>query len=260
MKKFAAIREDIVRLIFGSAVDQSLERKIQIILTFVSSVQLLLGIVYCIVAEMSIWLLVLNIAAAVAVVTFYFIARNSAHYQRSILPLFFLSTFFLSAAWLLNGGYDGNITTLMFVYFLLLYVIMQQRFRLVVFITFLTMISLLVSIQYFFPQYVLGYHNEEQRFGDMIISNLMYLILYYTFIDVIIKYYVQENTKFARINEDLIKKNEVIAEKELAAQGERGEIPTDHPIHHRYHLYLRTGWNTSLRQRQCRIDPWLRAE
>ncbi|MBP6673044.1 MAG: PAS domain S-box protein, partial [Bacteroidetes bacterium] len=203
MMKYAAIREKLLRLIFGNTIDLNLERKVQIILTFLTFVLLSVGLIYCIVAEMSVWLLVLIGIAEVVIIIFYLIARNSANYRSSILPLFIISIFFLCAAWLLNGGYDGNIMTLMFAYFLLLYVIIQHQYRPIVFVTFLIMITLLICIQYMYPQYVHGYANEEQRFGDMIISNLMYLILFYSFIDLIIAHYVAENGKISRINEEI---------------------------------------------------------
>ncbi|MFZ4621629.1 MAG: PAS domain S-box protein [Bacteroidota bacterium] len=199
-------------MVFGHDLPLMLERKIQILLTFLIGLMACLGFFFTIVLNMNPWLMLLAAVSTALIFGFFLIARNSDNYRRSIFPLFITSIALLSVAWLFNGGYDGNIMTLMFVMFLMLYVILPQRSRPVLFIAYIVMISALVIAQHYYPGIVIGYDNDHQRFIDMLFSNLFYLILFYYLIDVIVKNYADENTKTALINEELQRKNSEIAE------------------------------------------------
>ncbi|GEM_PF-3116113 len=201
-----------------AARETALERRIHILITFLTLIIIFAGSVANVLLGMNMWATIITAASFIIVVIFFIIARHEKHYQWSIVPLFIISVVLLSTVWFLNAGYDGNIINLMFVYFMGMYTIIQKKYKTIVFLTFLTMFSSLVVIQYSFPELVIPYDNKEQRFVDLLAGNILYFFFIYFIINIIIKSYTAENNEVAVMNEQLKNKNKEIIENNLKIQ------------------------------------------
>lgn len=201
----------IKKLIFGTNGPLPLQRRIHILLTFFVSIILTTGFIFTIVIDFHISLTIMAACAGLVMVTFYLIARNREDYQWSVMPLYVISTILLGIGWLMNGGYDGNITTLIMIFFQMQYFLVKPQHRKLIFVVLLMMNSALISIQYFFPHLVMGYASEQQRFIDMLVSYALYFVLFYLFVDAIMTTHSEENFKIHQVNDELQGKNAEIA-------------------------------------------------
>ncbi len=202
----------IKNLIFGTNGPLPLQRRIHILLTFSVFVILVVGFIFTLAIDFHFWLSVMSATAAVVMLIFYYVARNFEQYQWSIMPLFVISTILLACGWLLNGGYDGNITTLILIFFQLQYFLVQPHHRRMIFLVSLALNSGLITFQYLFPHLVMGYDSEQQRFLDMLVSYALYFMLFYFFVDAIMTTNAEENSKILKANDELKEKNREIAE------------------------------------------------
>ncbi|NWJ50268.1 MAG: response regulator [Bacteroidetes bacterium] len=96
--------------------------------------------------------------------------------------------------------------------FLISYAIVQQKHRVVVFLTFLALFSILTITEFYYPKITIPFDNNEQHFVDHFMGNFFYFIFIYLIINIIIKGYILENEKAVLINSELQKKNEEIAD------------------------------------------------
>lgn len=190
----------------------TLERKIHILVTFLAVLLLLFETGLNFFIGMNFWINLFTALYVVIGLAFYFLSKNDRYYQKSVLPLFIFSILLFSIVWVFNAGYDGNNVTLLILLFLVMYAIVQQRHRLIVFLTFLTLFSVLSIIQYFFPHLIFPYANREQRFIDLFLGNFFYFIFIYLIVNLIIKSYITENNKVIQINTELKQKNKEIAD------------------------------------------------
>ncbi len=209
---FDTIINKIEGFIYGTDGELPLKRKIYLLLSFSSIVVLLGGLTTNIMLDISI---LSSIAVSIGILflsIFYFTARNFPKKKLIVNPLFFSSIVLLTFGWFTNGGYDGNVKTLMMVFFIAIYFIANPKMRIWVFISYLLMFSFSVIVQFIFPNSVLAYESLNQRFYDILISGILYLFLLYYIISIFTNSYESENDKVQIINEELKIKNIEIEE------------------------------------------------
>lgn len=186
--------------ILGENYQSSLNRRIHILITFLTSIILAIGLIGNIATSMNIFADIIALAGLIVSVVFFIIARNSDNYHRSIMPLLILSVVLISMYWFMGAGYDGMTGYLIFVYFLAFYTIVKPTQRKFSFFTFLLLYSALVLIQFIYPDLVLPYDTKEQRFFDFFTGGIVLFIFIYFILDIILKNYASENQKINSIN------------------------------------------------------------
>ncbi len=201
------------QIVFGDYNQLSLRRRVHILINFITIIIVSIGFTTNILVEMNIWANVVNAIALILLLIFYFHARNAKKHYKTIFPLYISSMLLLALAWFTNSGYDGNITSLYFVFFMAIYTITYYKYRLIVFISSLILFAILVLTHYHFPELIFHYDNPDQRFVDLFFGGVLYLFFMYSIVVVIVKFFEEENKKIADFNKELQKKNEEIESK-----------------------------------------------
>lgn len=205
------ILDKMKNLLFGDYKNISLQRKIHILLNFITIIIVIIGTVSNVIIDMEPLANVVNLIALTLLTVFFLFARNSKYHNKVILPLFFTSLILMTLAWFTNGGYNGNIGILFFVYFLAIFAIVPNKSRLLVFTLSIVLFSFLVACHYYYPELIVQYSNESQRFVDMFFGGILYLIFMFTIVNVILESYSLENIKIKNFNKELSKKNDEIS-------------------------------------------------
>jgi len=214
----------IIRItIFGKHERISFHRKIFILLNFLTIALLLLAIFSNFLLELNIWANIVLIIGLGFLIFFYLNGRNSKNYEKTVVPLFLFSIIFFSTSWCFNGGYDSNISLLMLSFFLSIYMLVKVNLRHIVFYSYLFMYIILVGIQFYYPDMIVGYLDKDQRALDILITGIFSILFLYLIIDTIVKNFSMENKKIAEMNSELKNKNDEIARinEELKEYSER---------------------------------------
>lgn len=209
------IKEKIYKLIFGDYYQLSLERRISILMNFLTLIIIIAGTINNVLLDVNIWSSIVFIITFFVILVFFLISRNSENFQRSVIPLWLVSLIVIPIAWFLNAGYDGNIYILLYIYFLALYTISLKKFQKYVFISFVSMYALLVTFSFYHPNWVIPYDNKYQRFADFLIGGVIYFIFIYYIMYIIVQNYSIERQKYSLLNQELMQKNQEIAENIL---------------------------------------------
>lgn len=204
----------IEKWIFGNSENQTLEKRLLILITFFSLTIAVAGNVINLLLGFDTLLIIVVFFAIAVVGVLFLLARNTNYHKRITIPLFFIANLFLAANWLLNGGYDGNTINLMFVYYIGLFALIPKRHRLAFTGIYMFSFVVLILLQYYFPELITPYKNHQQRFTDVLFGNILYFILIYFIMDIIIHNYTIEFQRSEQANDKLKKLNDE-AEKTL---------------------------------------------
>jgi signal transduction histidine kinase/CheY-like chemotaxis protein len=208
----ADFKDGLYRLIFDKYEDISMSRKIYILITFLASFLLLFESVINISIGVNFWENFITLTYSLIGFVFFLLSRNSKYYERSIIPFFFFAVSLYILVWVLNAGYQGSNVALMITLFLVSYAIVKQQYRVVVFLTFLSLFSILSFIEFYYPKVTIPFDNKEQHFVDHFMGNFFYFIFIYLIISIVIRGYIIENEKVVLVNLELKKKNDEIAD------------------------------------------------
>jgi len=188
------------RLIFGDNSNIVLAKKIHIMMTFLLMIIIMIGFVSNIIIGMNYLSNVANGLGLCTAAYFYFQARNSKDFYRTVPAFFVVSLLLLSFAWISNAGYDGNIPFLMMVCFLATYIVVRQSMRLIVLFSYVLMFVVLSLVQHYNLIGIVSYDNMTQRMVDIAVGGVLYIFFMYYLVDIIITTYTKENTMLENVN------------------------------------------------------------
>ncbi len=181
--------------VFGTDDSFDVQKRIFLLITHTTLIIAFAGITTNIILGLAASLTIVTIAAFLLVLYMHtYVRRNQLDTKFSII-FFLISVFTFSYLWFLNGGYDGNTTVLIFVYFIVVVTILPVRLRIVSFIVYSVMIVGLVTIQFLYPDFITHYETEEQRYIDLALGYFLYLILAFIIQNTILKNYDEERNK-----------------------------------------------------------------
>ena len=209
---FINITNKVKTITLGTNEEVSLQRKLYLLINLITILISSIGLISNLIQGMNLWSSVVIIISIIVVLSFYIYARNNNKKELLLIPLFISSLVLLTIGWFTNGGYDGSIISLMFIFFIAIYFLVKKKHRLLVFVSFLILYSVLVLTQYYNPKIVIPYDNSEQRLVDILIGGVLYMFLLYAFISIITRSYESENKKVVIINEQLKRQNKEIAD------------------------------------------------
>lgn len=178
----------------------TLKRKLFLLINLLTIILLVIGIITNTIVGMSIWASGINLLAIIILSYFYYHARNSEKIDKFITPLLVISFVLLGLGWITNGGYDSNITLLIFIFYLSFSSVLKPKLRLFTLFLFLIFYALLVISQYYFPNIIIPYDNQFQRFIDMLFGGLVYFLFIYFINKMIIGAYESDKSKLEEIN------------------------------------------------------------
>ena len=209
------IKDKINSLIFGKSEYLTLRRRIHILITFLTMLLGIVGIVQVLMLDSNLFTIITVTSGFILITFFYLNARNSENHNKTIFPLFIVSIVYIILSWFFDSGYNGTIPILLMSFFIAIFIIIDKNKRIAVFITYLITYTTLIIIAYYYPNYISTYYSEKQRFFDFLTSGIIYLFFLYFIINIIIKNYEAENKKIALINEELRVKNIQVEESHL---------------------------------------------
>lgn len=178
----------------------SLKRKLFLLINLLTIILLVIGIITNIIVEMSIWASAINLIAIFILSYFYYHCRFSASIDKFIIPLLIISFVLLGLGWITNGGYDSNITLLIFIFYLSFSSVLKPKLRILTLFLFLIFYTVLVTSQYYFPNIIIPYDNQFQRFIDMLFGGLVYFLFIFFINKMIINAYESDKGKLEEIN------------------------------------------------------------
>ena len=189
--------------IFGDIENTHIKPRIFILMCFITLILIIIGTITNLLLEISYWANVINVISFIVVFQFYRIGKKNKNIDRYTMPLFYVSIFLLGFAWITNGGYNSNITLLIFIYFFSLSSILDSKKRKNALYIYLTFYSILVVLSYYFPSLIIPYDNDYQRFIDILLGGIIYFIFIYHINKIIIEAYDADNNKLSDINKKL---------------------------------------------------------
>lgn len=190
-------------IVFGNDTVFDVQKKVFLLITHISIIIGLIGVIVDIVLNLGYFLTIVTAATVLVIVWFHINVRNTHLSLKYSLSFFLISIIVFSLLWFYNGGYNGNNIILIFVYFIVIITILPKNFRLFALIIYALFIASLTYVNYHYPQLVVPYQNDYQRYIDLMLGYFMYLILVYSIQNTILKNYEADRQKISIQKEQL---------------------------------------------------------
>jgi len=200
MKK---LLERYKRFVFGDEQTFDVQKKVFLLITHISFIIGIIGVIVDVLLDLGVFLTLVTFLTVLLVLFFHIKVRNSNLELKYSISFASLSIIILPILWIFNGGYNGNSTILIFVYFTVILTILPAKIRIYSLLAFLIMISTLTIIQYSYPNVIIAYVDEQSRFVDLFLGSILYLILSYSIQNTILKNYELDRKKIKLQNSEL---------------------------------------------------------
>jgi signal transduction histidine kinase len=200
MKKLVGIYKDFV---FGKNLELDFQKRIFLLITHISIIIGIVGILVDIVLDLGIFLILVTVFAVLILGFLHIKTRNSRLQTHYTVVFFLFSILVFSLLWFYNGGYNSNIVVLIFIYFIVILTILPAKLRQLSFIIYAVLITTLTLLNYYYPQIITPYENDFARFIDLVLGYFLYLILAYNIQSIIIKNYEKDREKINIQNDQL---------------------------------------------------------
>lgn len=182
------IKRNIITRILGSSLTFSLEHRFFNIVVFVAALVGLLALIANIILKLGVVQIYSTLIAVVIFSIMYYISRIKRK-TKFLYPIFFLVSFgILTNMWFANAGLEGPVPYILFLLFAVIFIIIsnvKQKIFVLIFSTLL--LSALIVIEYYYPQYVAKYESRRIQYLDMAISLFYCLFLICIFIAIIMR-------------------------------------------------------------------------
>jgi signal transduction histidine kinase len=190
-------------IVFGNETTFDVQKRVFLLITHISIIIGIVGVIVDIVLNLGYFLTIVTAVTVLLIILFHINVRNSHLSLKYSLAFFFLSIIVFSLLWFYNGGYNGNNIILIFVYFIVIVTILPKNFRLFALIIYALFIASLTFVNYHYPQLVVPYQNDYQRYIDLMLGYFMYLILVFSIQNTILKNYEADRQKISIQKEQL---------------------------------------------------------
>ncbi|MBK7631580.1 MAG: hypothetical protein IPJ23_12935 [Ignavibacteriales bacterium] len=187
--------EKYKNLVFGNDEAFDIQKRIFLLITHISFIIALVGITTNILLGLDTLLTIVTIFAALVILYFHIRVKNSHLDLKYAIGFFIISVITLSCLWFFNGGYNGNNSVLIFVYFIVTITILPPKHRMLSFFIYAVMILILITLQYLYPHTIVPYQNEGQRYIDLVLGYFLYIVLAYNIQNTILKNYDIEHAR-----------------------------------------------------------------
>ena len=201
--------------IFGRNIDSPIENKIFILMTSLTFTALFLGNFVNIIYSLPVEFTIFSYTATTASLVFYILSRNRLDHTKFKPPYFIASISLMTTAWFFNDGINGGMVIIFLVYFTGLYAITPSRKRKGVFSTIIILLPSLIAIQHYFPEIVISYESDYQRYSDLFFTSILFMFFLYILIDTLIKKYEEEHLNSIEVNKELQSLNKKLRIKNL---------------------------------------------
>lgn len=200
MKKFIVRYK---RFVFGEDEIFDVQKTVFLLITHISLIIGIVGVAVDIILDLGLFLTLITILTIFLLLYFHIKVKNTKLELKYSLSFFFISLIILPVLWIFNGGYNGNNTILIFVYFTVIVTILPSKYRFYAFIIYLVMIISLTTTHFVYPEFVTGYENEKFRYVDLVLGAVLYLILVYIIHNTILINYELDRKKINDQNKEL---------------------------------------------------------
>jgi signal transduction histidine kinase len=200
---FNRIVEKYKEVVFGSDTTFDVQKRIFLLVTHISFIIALIGVITNIVLGLDTILTIITILGALIILFLHIQVKKTQLDLKFSIGFLIISVITFSFLWFFNGGYNGNNSVLIFVYFIVVVTILPPKLRLKSFFVYSIMIIGLITIQYLYPETIVPYHNEYQRYIDLALGYFLYIILAFTIQNTILKNYELDRYKINIQNDQL---------------------------------------------------------
>jgi signal transduction histidine kinase len=192
---FNRIVEKYKEVVFGSDTTFDVQKRIFLLVTHISFIIAFVGVVTNILLGLNTILTLITVLAFLIILYLHVQVKKTQLDLRHSIGFLIISVITFSFLWFFNGGYNGNNSVLIFVYFIVVVTILPAKLRLVSFYVYSIMIVGLITVQYLYPHTIIPYHNEHQRYIDLALGYFLYIILAYNIQNTILKNYDIEHER-----------------------------------------------------------------
>ena len=209
--QFKAFFNKYKKIVFGDSSVYDLQKRIFLLITHITLIIGFSGIIIDIVLGLDFFLIFITVFLFLIVLFLHIRVKNTRPDVKYTAGIFIVSVVGLSCLWLLNGGYNGNNSVLIFVYFLVMITILPNKWRLGAFFVYSIMIVGLITLHYFFPQFIVPYESPHQQYIDLSIGYVLYFILGYNIQKTILSSYEYEHEAAKLKNDQLYDLNQKLS-------------------------------------------------
>lgn len=189
--------------VFGDYSSFNIQKRIFLLITHISILVGIVGIIINVVLDLGLFLTSITFLTLVIVGFFHIKVRNSELDFKYAFGFFITSVVTFTVFWFYNGGYNGNTVVLIFVYFVVNLTILPSKLRFLAFVITTLMIAALTTFHFAYPDMIVEYQSESQRYIDLILGFFIYLVLLFSILNTILGNYEKDRVKINSQNDQL---------------------------------------------------------
>lgn len=162
--------KNILKYIFDGDESRSLEKRLLQSVMFIGMLIALIGVIVSLFVNSSPAVLTLAATMFLSLTLIYHLVRFKNLYKPVILPLIIISYLAIAALWIFDGGLDGSTIIIAYVVFILSLIIVRDRQKISVLLTFIALIISLYLLEFYSPECIDRFSSEQERWTDSIIT------------------------------------------------------------------------------------------
>lgn len=185
--------------LFCTSIFSPLRQRIFLSMVFMSIIVTIIGNIINILLGFSLHLVTITFAVTVIFVIIFFRLRKSDKGFIDFYYYVFWGIVFVAMAylWFLNAGIDSNFPILFVMGYIGLFLSTKPENRFVVLIFSSFFISILILLDFYFPELFVRYENKAQRITDLVIGMIVYLCVIHYLLNTV---WQQSNFEQSKLN------------------------------------------------------------
>lgn len=181
------------RVILGEQGKYSLEHRLIISASAIAVIIAFTGAIINFYFDFSVPAFIIPVILLVCSSMIYYYARFRNEYRVFVIPMTIVVSLGLGLLWIFNGGMDGPNIIIFFIALVLALIINKPGHKFGVFVFYLLSMISLYAVQYFHPQWIVPYTNENERLIDNLVTIIYISFLVYLVVSFLHREYTYEH-------------------------------------------------------------------
>ena len=186
---------EVLNFVFADNESFSLENRLFLSTIIIGLIISLIGIIVSIILNAKSIILIIGLSLLLFLSILYYLVRFKRKFEPLKIPLITFSFLCISIVWIYNGGINGSNIMIGLVMLILSLIIVKERIRIYVLSLFVSLIIVIYLIQYYRPDLITDFPNEQMRWVDSLITSVFSSIFVYLTIRFILKHYTNESKR-----------------------------------------------------------------
>lgn len=202
---------------FGNPKKIYIQQRYFNIVCFFSALATLLGTIVNFTIALNTFITASTFLMFLSFLLLYFLSKKGVNYQVLLWSFSILFYALFTTIWFTNSGSKGPTTYSFFIFIFIINLVFGGKKIYLLNISFILLLIALFISERYFPDLILGYKSELQRFYDHLFTAVFELILLTIIVSFIVKSYYEEKMSVERQRDTIVKQNKelLITEQEL---------------------------------------------